>query len=77
MTLELSNFGDLPERVPPNAVEGKEQRHERVVYIRLDLALAGTAICVLNEKGEILREETVDSEPEALVRFFNWIRVPE
>lgn len=40
------------------------------VYIGLDVSLATTAVCVLNEKGKVLREANVASEPEALVRFF-------
>ena len=40
------------------------------VYIGLDVSLASTAVCVLNEKGKVLREATVDSDPDALNRFF-------
>ena len=39
------------------------------VYIGLDVSLASTAVCVLSEKGKVLREATVDSEPDALVLF--------
>ena len=36
------------------------------VYIGLDVSLASTAICVLSEHGEIVKETTAVSEPEAL-----------
>ena len=39
------------------------------VYIGLDVSLASTAVCVLDEKGKILTEAQVASEPEALVGF--------
>ena len=46
------------------------------VYIGLDVSLATTAVCVLNEKGKVLREANVASEPEALVRFFEDLPYP-
>ena len=39
------------------------------VYIGLDVSLASTAICVLDEKGKIVTEARVASTPEALVGF--------
>ena len=39
------------------------------VYIGLDVSLASTAICVLDEKGKIVTEARVASAPEALVGF--------
>ena len=39
------------------------------VFIGLDVSLASTAVCVLGEKGRIVQEAQVDSEPEALARF--------
>ena len=45
-------------------------------YIGLDVSLATTAVCVLNEKGKVLREANVASEPEALVRFFEELPYP-
>jgi len=37
------------------------------LFIGLDVALASTAICVLNAHGKVARETTAVSEPEALV----------
>lgn len=39
------------------------------VFIGLDVSLASTAVCVLTDKGEIVKEVSVASEPEALVDF--------
>ena len=39
------------------------------VYIGLDVSLASTAVCVLDEKGKIVTEAQVASEPEVLVEF--------
>ena len=39
------------------------------VHIGLDVSLASTAICVLDEKGKIVTEAQVASTPEALVAF--------
>ena len=39
------------------------------VFIGLDVSLASTAVCVLGERGRIVQEAQVDSEPEALARF--------
>lgn len=39
------------------------------MFFGLDVSLASTAICVVSEHGEILKEATEASEPEALVRF--------
>ena len=41
------------------------------IYIGLDVSLATTAICVLGEKGKIVTEEQVASEPDSLVAFMN------
>ena len=51
----------------PNPSEGKGNDME--VYIGLDVSLASTAICVLDEKGKIVTEARVASAPEALVGF--------
>ncbi|MBB4023591.1 transposase [Confluentimicrobium naphthalenivorans] len=40
------------------------------IFIGLDVSLASTAVCVLGERGKILKEADVISEPEALVSFF-------
>ena len=39
------------------------------VYIGLDVSLASTAVCVLDEKGKIVTEAQVASTPEGLVSF--------
>ena len=39
------------------------------VFIGLDVSLASTAICVLDEKGKIVTEAQVASAPESLVAF--------
>jgi len=39
------------------------------LLIGLDVSLAKTAICVVNEHGKIVKETEVASEPEALARF--------
>ena len=39
------------------------------LFIGLDVSLAKTAVCVVNEHGEIVKETEVASEPEALWRF--------
>ena len=39
------------------------------VFIGLDVSLASTSICVLDEKGKIVTEARVASAPEALVAF--------
>ena len=39
------------------------------VFIGLDVSLASTAVCVLGERGRVVQEAQVDSEPEALARF--------
>lgn len=36
-------------------------------FIGLDVSLAKTAICVISEHGQIVKEAQVASEPEALV----------
>ncbi len=38
-------------------------------FIGLDVSLASTAACVVDERGKILKEAKVDSEPEALIAF--------
>ena len=39
------------------------------LFIGLDVSLATTAACVLDEHGRIVREAEVTSEPEAILRF--------
>jgi len=40
-------------------------------FAGLDVSLEETAICIVDEAGEIVRETRVASEPDALVRFFD------
>ncbi len=39
------------------------------LFIGLDVSLAKTAVCVLDEHGRIVREAETSSDPEALARF--------
>lgn len=39
------------------------------LFIGLDVSLAKTAICVVNEHGKIVREGEVASEPEQLIAY--------
>lgn len=39
-------------------------------YAGLDVSLELTSVCIVDAKGQIVREAKVPSEPEALVRFF-------
>ena len=39
------------------------------MFIGLDVSLARTAVCVLDERGKVLKESKVDSEPAALIAF--------
>ena len=39
-------------------------------FAGLDVSLEETAICIVDEAGQILREVRAASEPEALVAFF-------
>jgi hypothetical protein len=38
-------------------------------YVGLDVSLKQTSICVVNEKGLVVREGVVDSVPEAIAGF--------
>src|ERR1700751_2892994 len=38
-------------------------------YVGLDVSLKQTSICVVNEKGSVVREGVVDSVPEAIAGF--------
>ena len=39
------------------------------VFIGVDVSLASSAICILGERGKVLKEAKIDSEPEAFVSF--------
>ena len=44
-------------------------------YAGIDVSLEQSSVCVVDAKGQIVREAKVASEPEALVRFFRRIGV--
>ncbi len=39
------------------------------IFIGLDVSLTSTAACVLDERGKVMKETKVDSEPGALTAF--------
>lgn len=41
------------------------------LFIGLDVSLAKTAVCVINEHGKIVKEAQVLSDPQAIVDFAN------
>ncbi|WP_253261376.1 MULTISPECIES: hypothetical protein [unclassified Roseobacter] len=41
------------------------------LFIGLDVSLAKTAVCVVSEHGQIIKEAEADSEPGVLAR---WLR---
>ena len=53
----------------PNPSEGKG--NDINYFVGLDVSLASTSICVLDEKGKIVTEARVASAPEALVAFLS------
>lgn len=46
------------------------------LFVGLDVSLEKTAICVISEHGEIVREAQAASEPEALARWIGTWRPP-
>ena len=44
-------------------------------YAGIDVSLEQSSVCVVDAKGQIVREAKVASEPEALVRFFRRVGV--
>src|ERR1700760_4758206 len=44
-------------------------------YAGIDVSLEQSSVCVVDAKGQIVREVKVASEPEALVRFFRRVGV--
>ena len=45
-------------------------------YIGLDVSLAETSVCVLNETGDIVRESKVNSDSDDLVAFIQTVGLP-
>jgi transposase len=45
-------------------------------YAGLDVSLKLTSVCVVDEKGRIVREAKVESEPCALISFFSQLGLP-
>lgn len=45
-------------------------------FIGIDVSLASSAFCVLDEHGRILKEVQFTSEPEAFVAFLRSLRRP-
>jgi transposase len=45
-------------------------------YAGIDVSLEQSSVCVVDAKGQIVREAKVASEPEALVRFFRRLGMP-
>jgi len=45
-------------------------------YVGIDVSLKESSICVVDEKGKIVREAKVLSEPDALVQFFSELGLP-
>ena len=44
-------------------------------YAGIDVSLEQSSVCVVDAKGQIVREAKVASEPEAVVRFFRQVGV--
>src|SRR4051794_12400926 len=45
-------------------------------YAGIDVSLEQSSVCIVDAKGQIVREVKVASEPEALVRFFGEVGMP-
>jgi transposase len=45
-------------------------------YAGIDVSLELASVCVVDEKGKIVKETKVDSNPQALVAFFNGLGFP-
>jgi transposase len=60
------------ERVGPKHHRGTAMEH----YAGIDVSLEQSSVCVVDTKGQIVREAKVASEPEALVGFFGRLGVP-
>jgi len=47
----------------------QQRRATMVHYVGLDVSLKQTSICVVNQAGSVVREDVVDSDPEAIDAF--------
>ena len=45
-------------------------------YVGIDVSLEQSSVCVVDEKGKVVREAKVLSEPDALVQFFSALDLP-
>ena len=45
-------------------------------YAGIDVSLELTSVCVVDAKGKVVKETKVDSNPQALVAFFNGLGFP-
>lgn len=45
-------------------------------YAGIDVSLKESSVCIVDAKGEIVREVKVTSEPETLVRYFDELELP-
>jgi transposase len=59
--------GSCREARPNSPIRKKD--NDMHMFIGLDVSLASTAACVLDERGKVMKESKVDSEPEALTVF--------
>ncbi len=59
--------GSCREARPNSPIRKKD--NDMHMFIGLDVSLANTAACVLDERGKVMKESKVDSEPEALTVF--------
>ena len=44
-------------------------------YAGIDVSLESSSVCVVDAKGQVLREAKIASEPEALVGWFNQLNI--
>ena len=44
-------------------------------YAGIDVSLNSSSVCVVDERGKIVREAKVASEPVALINWFNFVGV--
>ena len=51
--------------------QSQSEEYGMKLFIGLDVSLAKTAVCVINEHGKIAKEAQVSSNPQAIVDFTN------